>query len=551
MNRKKSLFILLAVVVFVTTPFAVHAQQISPAHNTGTITVDTSDAYNSLNSFDNDNNGVIDITGTGTLTNNSGALLNNNAGGTLTNTGTLNNAASGPSPEITNYGTLTNYGSLFNTFYDSSGNFCTGSLTNYTGGTIDNFGGIISGTFYNYGAINSSGALNYYNHSTLYNYGTLNNSGMMNTNGPPANYPGGGYSLSGTLNNYGTLTNSGTMTNAYCILNNSGTLTNTGTLNNFSSFGGGGTLNNNLGGTLNNNNVLNNWYGGTLANNGALNNSGSLENAEGGTLTNTGALNNSGTLDNGNGGSLVNYGALTNSGRLSAVGGINPGSVVNYGILNNSGNIGIGNIGARLTNYGALINLVGGRLTTDMGGTFLNYGILINNYIMSQDGGINITGGSLGGTGTMTGDVTIGSRASVHPGNSPGTLTINGTFSSSGNLLFDIGGLNAGQYSVLQINGDAIFTGGNVEFDFITGYSAKPGDSWDLLFADSITGWDTLAFTLAGLGNGLSWEIDPFTNGERLLITVSPNAVVPIPPAFFLLGSGLLGLGALMRFRKG
>jgi hypothetical protein len=117
--------------------------------------------------------------------------------------------------------------------------------------------------------------------------------------------------------------------------------------------------------------------------------------------------------------------------------------------------------------------------------------------------------------------------------------------------VFDIGGLAVGQYSVLQINGAATFSGGKVEVDFINGYSAKAGDSWDFLFANSITGWNTLSLELNGLGNGYVWEVDPLgNNGERLLITTAP--AVPLPPTVWLFGSGILGL-ALMgrrRFRK-
>jgi hypothetical protein len=128
--------------------------------------------------------------------------------------------------------------------------------------------------------------------------------------------------------------------------------------------------------------------------------------------------------------------------------------------------------------------------------------------------------------------VTVYNGAILHPGNSPGTLTINGTFSSSGNFLFDISGLNSGQYSVLQINGDATFSGGNIEFDFINGFNPKMGDSWDFLFASNIMGWDTLSFSLNGLGNGYGWEIDHLGNGERLLITTAPAVPLPLPFGF-------------------
>jgi hypothetical protein len=132
--------------------------------------------------------------------------------------------------------------------------------------------------------------------------------------------------------------------------------------------------------------------------------------------------------------------------------------------------------------------------------------------------------------------VTIQSGASVHPGNSPGTLTINGPFSSSGNLLFDIGGLADGQYSVLKINGDASFSGGNVEFDFINGFNPKADDYWNFLFAKTITGWHSLDFTLNGLGIGYVWKIDSIEGGENLSIKQAP--AVPLPTTLWLLGSG-------------
>jgi hypothetical protein len=63
MNRTKIMFILLVVIAFISTPFVAHTDyQISPNDNMGTITVSTSDAYNSLNPFNNDNSGIINIT---------------------------------------------------------------------------------------------------------------------------------------------------------------------------------------------------------------------------------------------------------------------------------------------------------------------------------------------------------------------------------------------------------------------------------------------------------------------------------------------------------
>lgn len=85
------------IILLASTPVLVHAQQIvdplcsfttcDPAANLSAIEVSTSGAYNSKNPFGN--YGILTIDGGATLTNNSGAELDNY--GILNNSGTLNN----------------------------------------------------------------------------------------------------------------------------------------------------------------------------------------------------------------------------------------------------------------------------------------------------------------------------------------------------------------------------------------------------------------------------------------------------------------------------
>lgn len=55
-------------------------------------------------------------------------------------------------------------------------------------------------------------------------------------------------------------------------------------------------------------------------------------------------------------------------------------------------------------------------------------------------------------------------------------------------MLFQIGGLASGLYDVLHINGSALFTGGNLAINFVNGFIASAGDSWDFLYASAISG---------------------------------------------------------------
>lgn len=154
----------------------------------------------------------------------------------------------------------------------------------------------------------------------------------------------------------------------------------------------------------------------------------------------------------------------------------------------------------------------------------------------------------MGGGGSFTGDVTIASGANISP---DASTTFNGDFHSSGDFYFGISGTETGSYSVLTINGNADFTGGNVGFYFASSFQPSAGDHWNFLLADSITGFDSLSITFflphgGGYDNKIKGDIIFDNLGGHLVITT----VVPEPSTYAMLLAGLGLLGFVAHRRK-
>ncbi|MGQ0628156.1 MAG: FG-GAP-like repeat-containing protein, partial [Phycisphaerales bacterium] len=104
--------------------------------------------------------------------------------------------------------------------------------------------------------------------------------------------------------------------------------------------------------------------------------------------------------------------------------------------------------------------------------------------------------GTLGGNGTIIGPVI--NFGSVEPGNSPGTLTINGSYlqvgeiaelgSSSGKLTMQIDGLNPGQFDRLIVTGQTQLGGGLIVESPVGGFPAPPPEGLSLPLIDALGG---------------------------------------------------------------
>jgi hypothetical protein len=163
-----------------------------------------------------------------------------------------------------------------------------------------------------------------------------------------------------------------------------------------------------------------------------------------------------------------------------------------------------------------------------------------------------IAGGEMRGSGIFSGTVMLGAGVQVDAESfhdSTGTLTVNGDLHSQANYLFELGGMGAGQFDLFQLNGHAFFSGGSFTLSFIDGYLGHAGDIWQFMRADSFTGWNSVAWTVTGLGNGLNYEYG-FTDTYAYLKLNSANiAPVPEPETYAMLLAGL-GLLAFARRRR-
>ena len=273
----------------------------------------------------------------------------------------------------------------------------------------------------------------------------------------------------------------------------------------------------------------------------------------------SGTLTNNGTLTYSNGtfaGRLVNYGTATFNNDFTAGDGMAHYSTLTIPTgrtitLNGSGlyNEGTINVSGILAGSGAFVNEgiinIAGSLTGTGGYTQYD-GQTIVTGTMGQ-AHVSIQGGMLSGSGTINGNVSVTSGA-VHPGNSPGVLTINGTYANTNNLVIDILSLAGGPgtgYSQLQVNSSSLTDlDGALQINLLSGAVVDPTDRFDILHA---SGGLTGSFSILA-GDAPYFTIDYEQNDVYLVANGTPT---PLPSALFLLGPGLAGMVALRRrFKK-
>jgi autotransporter-associated beta strand protein/T5SS/PEP-CTERM-associated repeat protein len=189
------------------------------------------------------------------------------------------------------------------------------------------------------------------------------------------------------------------------------------------------------------------------------------------------------------------------------------------------------------------VNISGGHLTVHgavkiWGGGELN---LIGGFLTTPS--TTFAGGTLGGDGTIYGDVIAGAGTLVAPGNSPGLLTIDGDYTQDAlaRLEIELGGLTRGsEYDALIVTG-AMNPGGTLNVSLWNGFDPVGGNSFDILDWGSLSG-RFACVDLPALGAGLYWD----ASGLYATGTLSVHAdaqLIPGPGAIVLssIGMGLIG----------
>jgi hypothetical protein len=279
-------------------------------------------------------------------------------------------------------------------------------------------------------------------------------------------------------------------------------------------------------------------------------------------MSNTGTIVVSGWLANAADGTFVN-----DLGEIRVVGGA--AALDNAGAFSNGGQISIsGSLGS---NYGTWTNEPGSSLILhentnvfqasagrvhNLGDVEIRGGSSLNGAgIYEQDGAgitvvnglleghpIDLQGGVLSGAGALAGVLNAGAGATIAPGNSAGTLMLDGDFQLDGGTLA-IELVSPTEHDVLFIVGAAAFTGGTVSYEFQ--FTPEPGQSFTFLSAPGgISGAETLSFDVSGPVEGLGFDTEVV--GTDLVLTVLPE-----PAALSALIAGAAAIAGLARRRRG
>ena len=210
----------------------------------------------------------------------------------------------------------------------------------------------------------------------------------------------------------------------------------------------------------------------------------------------------------------------------------------NMGTYKKTGGNDISGCSAPFNNAGMLASESGtlsfsGGFTQTAGATQLSTGALTSSQTM------NFNGGELRGSGSIAANISNGG-ATVMPGDSAGTMTINGTYTQSadGVLNIEIGGTGQGtQFDYLQVSGNVSLAGALI-LGRIDDFSPAANHAFEIVTGNSVSGEFALITGTSAGGNGLF--LAPTYPGASVILTLKDGTPVIGPAPISFNGGGLM-----------
>ncbi|QPK61807.1 hypothetical protein IVG45_13130 [Methylomonas sp. LL1] len=190
---------------------------------------------------------------------------------------------------------------------------------------------------------------------------------------------------------------------------------------------------------------------------------------------------------------------------------------------------------------GDIVNHDGGKIAiTGLGTSSVFYDDMVNDgEIKTATGAGSIFLGTVSGNGEFTGGGQVFFEGDLRPGHSPGYMSVDGdvSFGTGNTLTMEIGGYQRGtEYDAFDVNG-VLNLGGALDITLWNGFSAKAGDLFTLIEADSFLGDFSQIFfpELAGL------HFDLLRDANHISLSVASTSAVPLPASGWLMLTSLLG----------